>query len=182
MEEVRSRSRKAARRGTAVGAPLYSVLDALNTFDFFGRNVTYGQPLDLAEGLRATFLDAGHILGSASIFLELKEGAHRCTVLFSGDLDNAGRPLLRDPVVPPQADVVVMETTYGNRLHKPPGSSVEEFTTRLLMVFAAAGMCTGGRVRHHLKHNLWRPNSTIVFVGFAAKGTLARQIIDGARR
>jgi metallo-beta-lactamase family protein len=283
-EEVRYRSRKAARRGSrhAIGAPLYSVLDALSTFDFFGRNAVYGQPLDLAGGLRATFLDAGHILGSASILLELDEQAHRCSVLFSGDLGNAGRPLLRDAVTPPQTDVVVIETTYGNRLHKPLEPSVEELyeavtdsfrrggnviiptfaleraqellyflregieqsrLTRSVQVFldspmaisateiferhpecyeprtaelfregrdpfhlpglhfvretaesialnnirggavimAGSGMCTGGRVRHHLKHNLWRDNSSIVFVGFAANGTLARQIIDGAK-
>jgi metallo-beta-lactamase family protein len=283
-EEVRSRSRKAARRGNRypAGAPLYSVLDALHTFDFFGRNVTYGQPLELAAGLRATFLDAGHILGSASIFLELEEHAHPCRVLLSGDLGNPGRPLLRGPAIPPQTDVVVMETTYGNRLQKPLGPSVEELYEavtdsfrrggnvivptfaleraqellyylregieqgRLLrsvqvfldspmaisateiferhpecyepraadlfregrdpfhlpglhlvretsesislnritggaIIMAGSGMCTGGRVRHHLKHNLWRHNSSIVFVGFAAKGTLARQIIDGAK-
>ena len=282
-EEVRYRSRKAARRGNrhATGAPLYSVLDALNTFDFFGRNVAYGQPLDLA-GIRATFLDAGHILGSASVFLELEERARRCSVLFSGDLGNAGRPLLRDPVSPPRTDVVVMETTYGNRLHKPLEQSVEELyeaitdsfqrggnvviptfaleraqellyylregieqnrLTRSIQVFldspmaisateifehhpecyeprtaelfregrdpfhlpglhfvretaksialnnirggavimAGSGMCAGGRVRHHLKHNLWRDDASIIFVGFAAKGTLARQIIDGAK-
>ena len=283
-EEVRYRSRKAARRGNrhAAAAPLYSILDALHTFDFFGRSAAYGQPLDLAAGLRATFLDAGHILGSASVFLELEEQARRCSVLFSGDLGNAGRPLLRDPVTPPRTDVVVMETTYGDRLHKPLGPSVEElyeaitdsFTrggnvviptfaleraqellyylhegieqnrvTRSIQVFldspmaisateiferhsecyepktaelfregrdpfhlpglhfvrdtaesialnnlrggaiimAGSGMCTGGRVRHHLKHNLWRDDSSIVFVGFAAQGTLARQIIDGVK-
>ncbi len=282
-EEVRYRSRKAARRGNrALGAPLYSVLDALSAFDFFERNAIYGQPLDLAAGLRATFLDAGHILGSASILLELEEQPYRCSVLFSGDLGNAGRPLLRDPATPPRADVVVMETTYGNRLHKPLAPSVEELyeavsdsfrrggnvviptfaleraqellyylregierrrLTRSVQVFldspmaisateiferhpecyepktaelfregrdpfhlpglhfvretaesialnnirggaiimAGSGMCTGGRVRHHLKHNLWRDDSSIVFVGFAAKGTPARQIIDGAK-
>ena len=284
-EEIHYRSRKAARRGNrhASGAPLYSVFDALNTFDFFGRNAAYGQPLDLAAGLRATFFDAGHILGSASIFLELEEHTRRCSVLFSGDLGNAGRPLLRDPATPPRTDVVVMETTYGNRLHKPLGPSVEElyeaitdgFTrggnviiptfaleraqellyylregieqSRLIrsmqvfldspmaisateiferhpecyepktaelfregrdpfhlpglhfvretaesialnnlrggaVIMAGSGMCTGGRVRHHLKHNLWRDNSSIIFVGFAAEGTLARQIIDGAKQ
>jgi len=282
-EEAQHRSRKAARRGNRHGGgPLYSVLDALNTFDSFGRNAVYGKPIEIATGLRATFLDAGHILGSASVFLELEEAGRRCSVLFSGDLGNAGRPLLRDPVTPPASDVVVMETTYGNRLHKPLPPSVDELyeavtdsfkrggnviiptfaleraqellyylregieqgrLTRSLQVFldspmaisateiferhpecyepktaelfregrdpfhlpglhfvretaesialnsirggavimAGSGMCTGGRVRHHLKHNLWRDDATIVFVGFAANGTLARQIVDGAK-
>ena len=128
-EEFRHRSGRAARHGRrgADGEPLYSVVDTLRTFDFFGRNADYGKPLDLADGIRATFLDAGHILGSASVFLELKEGEHRCRVLFSGDLGNSGRPLLRDPATPPPSDVVVMETTYGDRLHKPLPPSISEF-------------------------------------------------------
>ncbi len=283
-EEARRRARRATRHGNrhANSAPLYSIIDTLNTFSFFGRNVAYGQPLDLAAGLRVAFFDAGHILGSASIFMELEEGTRHCSVLFSGDLGNSGRPLLRDPATPPRTDVVVMETTYGNRLHKPLAPSVDELyeaitdnlrrggnvviptfaleraqellyylrvgieqgrLSRSLQVFldspmaisateiferhpecyepktaelfregrdplrlpglhfvretaesialnnigggaiimAGSGMCTGGRVRHHLKHNLWRNDSTIIFVGFAAIGTPARQIIDGAK-
>ncbi len=282
-EEARYRARKAARRGNQAGAatPLYTVLDALNTLDYFGRAAAYNRPLELAPGLRATFTDAGHILGSASIYLELEENGHRRTVVFSGDLGNAGRPLLRDPVPPAHADVVVMETTYGDRHHKPIAPSVEELyqaivdtfrrggnviiptfaleraqellyflhegieSTRLprtmqvfldspmaisatqifehhpecyeaataelfregrdpfdlpglhftretaesialnrigagAIIMAGSGMCTGGRVRHHLKHNLWRNDCSVIFVGFAARGTLARQIIDGA--
>ncbi|MGD8926696.1 MAG: MBL fold metallo-hydrolase, partial [Thioalkalispiraceae bacterium] len=207
----------------------------------------------------------------------------RRTVIFSGDLGNVERPFLRSPALPPKADVVVMETTYGDRLHKGLGPSVEELyeaitdtfrrggnviiptfaleraqellfylregveqglLPRSIQVFldspmaisateiferhpecyepetaelfregrdpfhlpglhftretaesialnrigggavilAGSGMCTGGRVRHHLKHNLWRKDSSIVFVGFAASGTLARQIIDGAKQ
>ncbi len=283
-EETRHRSRKARRQRQRQRSdePLYSILDTLRTFDLFGRNAVYGQPFRVANGIRATFLDAGHILGSASVFLELAEGNDRARVLFSGDLGNAGRPLLRDPATPPASDVVVMETTYGDRLHKPIGPSVEELYAairdtfkrggnviiptfaleraqelvfflregtekdafaRSIQVFvdspmaisateifrrhpecyddetaalfrqgrdpfslpglhfvretagsialnnvtggavimAGSGMCTGGRVRHHLKHNLWRHDSTVIFVGFAAKGTLARQIIDGAK-
>lgn len=281
-EEARRHARYHARHGNnAVPEPLYTVLDALNTQDHFGRKAVYSQPLELAAGLRATFLDAGHILGSASICLELVEHGQRCSVAFSGDLGNAGRPLLRDPVPPPKVDAVVMETTYGDRLHKPLAPSIEELyqaiedtyrrggniiiptfaleraqellyylregieqgrLPRTIQVFldspmaisatqiferhpecyeaetaelfregkdpfhmpglhftreaadsmalnrvmggaiilAGSGMCTGGRVRHHLKHNLWREDSSVVFVGFAARGTLARQIIDGA--
>ena len=283
-EEARHRARWAARRGKegeAIG-PLYSILDALNTQDAFGRRSAYGEALQVAPGIRATFLDAGHILGSASILLELEEGGEKRSVLFSGDLGNAGRPLLRNPAPAPHADAVVMETTYGDRLHKPLPPSVEELyravadtferggnviiptfaleraqellyflragveqhrISRSIQVFldspmaisataiferypafyeagtrelfregrdpfqlpglhftretadsmainrvvagavimAGSGMCTGGRVRHHLKHNLAREHCSVVFVGFAAHGTLARRIIDGAK-
>ncbi|MCG6976465.1 MAG: MBL fold metallo-hydrolase [Acidiferrobacterales bacterium] len=283
-EEARYQSRHKARHGHPQGAgALYSVLDALNSTEHFGRSASYNQPLDLAPGLRATFLDAGHILGSASIFLELAENEQRRTVLFSGDLGNTGRPLLRDPVTPGHADVVVMETTYGDRLHKALAPTVEELyeaisdtfkrggniiiptfaleraqellfylregveqdrlsgSTQVFLdspmaisateiferhpecyeadvaelfgegrdpfhlpglhftretaesialnevtggavILAGSGMCTGGRVRHHLRHNLWRKESSVIFVGYAANGTLARQIVDGAKK
>jgi metallo-beta-lactamase family protein len=281
-EEARYQARRKARHGHRQTAPpLYTVLDALNSTEHFGRTAKYNQPLELAAGLHATFLDAGHILGSASIYLELEEGGQHRSVLFSGDLGNTGRPLLRDPVTPRHADVVVMETTYGDRSHKPLRASVDEFYESLsdafrrggnviiptfaleraqellyylregvqqervpgsmqvfldspmaisateiferhpecyepdiaelfregkdpfhlsglhftretsesmalnrigggAVILAGSGMCTGGRVRHHLKHNLWREESSIIFVGFAAQGTLARRIIDGA--
>ena len=72
--------------------PLYSTLDAMNCLDYFGRTAIYDQVLEVAAGVHATFIDAGHILGSASIFLELEEQSHSTSVLFSGDLGNAGRP------------------------------------------------------------------------------------------
>ena len=281
-EEARFRAHKGTRHEHQhSSAPLYSVQDAEGSLEQFGRTASYGQILELAGGLRATFLDAGHILGSASILLELEEGGRRRSVLFSGDLGNAGRPLLRAPVTPRHCDVVVMETTYGDRLHKPLGPSVEELYESIgdtfrrggnaiiptfaleraqellfflregvqrqhlpggmqvfldspmaisaseiferhpecyepdiaelfregkdpfhlpglhfvresgeskalnringgAVILAGSGMCTGGRVRHHLRHNLWREQSSIIFVGFAARGTLARRIIDGA--
>jgi metallo-beta-lactamase family protein len=86
-----------------VAAALYSVPDALNSLDGFGRTANYGQPLELAAAGRATFIDAGHILGSASILLELAEPRRAVRLLFSGDLGNAGRPLLRPPATPPRA-------------------------------------------------------------------------------
>ena len=284
-EEAAWRSRRAARHKhhPAEIRPLYSILDALNTFEFFGRTAVYDQPLKLADGIRATFLDAGHILGSASILVQLEEGDHARRVLFSGDLGAPGRPLLRAPAPPPQVDVVVMETTYGDRLHRQLQPSIDELydaindgfqrggnviiptfaleraqellyflhegvekrrlrpsinvfldspmaisateifqrhpecydhkTARLFrqgrdpfhlpglrfvretadsmalnkinggtVIMAGSGMCTGGRVRHHLRHNLGREDATVIFVGFAARGTLARQIIDGAGR
>lgn len=283
-EEARHRQRRASRsHGHApVAPPLYTVLDALNSLDRFGRTAAYGQTLELAPGIAATFVDAGHILGSASILLDLAENGQRRRVLFSGDLGNAGRPLLRDPVVPAGADVVVMETTYGDRQHRPLDASVVELheavagalarggnivvptfaleraqeilfylregirqkrlpaslqvfldspmaisATEIFerhpecyepavaelfregrdpfqlaglhfvreaaesialndirsgaLIMAGSGMCTGGRVRHHLRHNLAQSNSSVIFVGYAAEGTLARIIIDGAR-
>lgn len=282
-EEARYQARKKARHGQRHnGLPLYSVLDALNSTEHFGRTAKYRQPMEIAPGIRATFFDAGHILGSASIFLELEEPGRQRRILFSGDLGNSGRPLLRDPSTPSHTDVVVMETTYGDRLHKALLPSVEELYEAITdtfkrggnviiptfaleraqellyylhegieqnklpasiqvfldspmaisateiferhpecyepevaelfrtgrdpfhlpglhftretsesmalnrisggaVILAGSGMCTGGRVRHHLKHNLWRKESGIIFVGFAARGTLARRIIDGAK-
>jgi len=281
-DEARYQARKNKRRGEQSAAePLYTTLDALNTLEYFGRSAKYDKTLDIAPGIKATFLDAGHILGSASILLDLTEGKKHRTVAFSGDLGNAGRKLLRDPVPPPHTDVVVMETTYGDRLHRSLPESIAELyqaindalhrggnviiptfalerTQELLffmregieqgelprsmqvfldspmaisateifkhypeyykkstaalfqqghdpfnlpglhftretaqsmainnvaggaVIMAGSGMCTGGRVRHHLKHNLWRNDSSVIFVGFAAQGTLARHIIDGA--
>ncbi len=283
-EEARKQALRSGnhRRHSAPDTPLYSILDAFNALDLFGRTASYNQAVEVAPGIRATFMDAGHILGSASIFLELEEGEKNRSVLFSGDLGNTGRPLLRDPVTPPRADVVVMETTYGDRLHKPFNPSVEEFheavsdtfrrggnvviptfaleraqeilyflregveqgklsrTTQVFLdspmaisateifehhpecyedktaelfregrdpfhlpglhftrestesmainqigggsvIMAGSGMCTGGRIKHHLKHNLARHDSSIIFVGYAATGTLARQLIDGEK-
>jgi metallo-beta-lactamase family protein len=283
-EEARRREHGPVHHGKHAHqvAPLYSILDAFTVLDFFGRIAAYRQPVELAPGIRATFLDAGHILGSASIFLELEERGRRCSVLFSGDLGNVGSPLLRDPDTPPKADAVVMETTYGDRLHKPFIPSVQEFfgavadtfkrggnviiptfaleraqeilfflregeeqgalsrstqvfldspmaisateiferhpecydpetaelfragrdpfhlpglhftreTTESMainsidggaIIMAGSGMCTGGRIRHHLKHNLVREDCSVIFVGYAATGTLARHLIDGAK-
>ncbi len=283
-EDARHRLRRAQRRGreSEVPAPLYTILEAINTQDAFGRTAVYGQRLPVAPGIVATFLDAGHILGSASILLELTEGSRHRRVVFSGDLGNAGRPLLRDPAVPPAVDAVVIETTYGDRLHKPLAPSVAELYAAIgetferggnviiptfaleraqellyylregveqrtlpanlpvfldspiaisataifrshpddcnpdtarrfaagadpldlpglrytreaadsmainrivggAVIMAGSGMCNGGRVRHHLKQSLSRRNCSVVFVGFAARGTLARRIIDGAK-
>jgi len=284
-EEARYQTRKSRRRGNHPKEfePLYTTLDALNSLDNFGRVAQYNKPIDVCPGVRATFLDAGHILGSANIFLEVEENGKRTTILFSGDVGNYHRPILRDPSPPPKADYVVMETTYGDRAHKTLKPSVEELydaindtfdrggnviipsfalersqeilfylregieqkrIMRMTQVFldspmaisataiflrhpecydehtselfregrdpfnlpglhftrqtedsiainrisggaiiiAGSGMCTGGRVRHHLKHHLWRRDSSIVFVGFAAIGTLGRSLIDGAKK
>jgi len=283
-EEARYKSRKLRRVSEEPRQidPLYNTIDALNSFDCFGQTTDYGVRLQLTDGIFATFLDAGHILGSASILLELEEVGRKRKVLFSGDLGYSNRAILRNPAKPPHVDSVVMETTYGDRLHKALVPSLDElysviagtldgggnviiptfameraqeilyflregiekgripkrinvfldspmaisateifrrhpecydkdaceilsngddpfalpglhFTretseSMLLntiasgaVIMAGSGMCTGGRVRHHLKHNLWNKNCAVVFVGYAAEGTLARQIIDGAK-
>ncbi|MGD9949129.1 MAG: MBL fold metallo-hydrolase RNA specificity domain-containing protein [Desulfobulbus sp.] len=279
-EEARYRNYKASKRRNLQSVePLYNTLDALNSLDGFADIASFGEPYDLASGIRTTFYEAGHILGSACILLELSENGQQRRVLFSGDLGYCGRAILPDPAVPPQADIVVMESTYGNRLHKRLEPSIDELyqainttiarngnvlipsfalerTQELLyylregieqqqlphhlpvfldspmaisatqifrhhrecfdeetwavinaghdpfelpglkivrdtsesmalknirgaVIIAGSGMCTGGRIRHHLRHNLWRKESSVVFVGYAADGTLARRIIEG---
>jgi len=281
-EEAERRARHARRGGDTLRQALYGTLDALDALGRFGRAAVYGEEIALTPTLRATFHDAGHILGSASIRIEGASGPTR-SVIFSGDLGSSGRAILRDPQTPPPADVVVMETTYGDRDHKPLEPSIEElyqaisdtfarggnvviptfaleraqeilyylrqgvergrlprsmpvfldspmaisatqvfrrhadgFSPRSQALFvgdrdpfmlpglrftrdvadsmalnrivggavimAGSGMCTGGRVRHHLRYNLWRHDSSVVFVGYAARGTPAREIIDGARQ
>jgi metallo-beta-lactamase family protein len=280
QEEEARRAVRTQRGGEAASPPLYTLDDALHAQDFFGPDVAYDQTVQLADGISARFLDAGHILGSASILLTLDDGQSQRRMVFSGDLGNPGRPLLRDPAPAPEADYVVMESTYGDRPHRSLPDSVEEmyqaihttvgrrgnvviptfaleraqeilyylhlgirsgaipphvrvfldspmaisateifrrhpegfdpafldelrhgdpfampglhFTRETsesmainsidggAIILAGSGMCNGGRVRHHLKHNLWRERSSVVFVGYAAEGTLARRIVDGA--
>ena len=281
-EDARRDARRRQRRGRKPLPPLYEITDALRAMDAFGRVANYGETLDLGPDARVRFIDAGHILGSASLVVELGAGRSARRIVFSGDLGNGGRPVLPDPAPPPQADYVVLESTYGDRRHRDFGESVEEILDairrtlarggntiiptfameraqellfvlsraverrelpRTLPVFldspmavsateifrrypqafrpefaaaltagrdpfklpglrftrdvsesieinrvsggavilAGSGMCTGGRVIHHLRHNLWRKDCSVVFVGFAAKGTLARRIVDGAK-
>lgn len=285
-EEARYQLRKARRHGgnhNKAIEPLYTTLDTLNSLEYFGRHAEYDKALRLDGSIDATFIDAGHILGSASIVLDLEEEGRKHRLLFSGDLGYSGRAILRDPTGPGPVDTVVMETTYGDRLHKQLQPSIDElytvinetvrrggnviiptfaleraqeilyylregvnnghieqFTNVFLdspmaisatqifrrhpecfnmatlkifdggndpfdlpglhftretaesmainqidggaVIMAGSGMCTGGRIRHHLKHNLWRQQNSIVFVGYAAHGTLARRIIDGAEK
>ena len=283
-EEAGYKNYKASKRrfkGRTAVEPLYNTLDALNSLDAFVDIASFEQPHDLCPGIRTTFYDAGHILGSACILLELEEGDMRRRILFSGDLGYDGRAILPDPATPPRADIVVMESTYGDRLHKKLEPSIDELfaainstinrngnvlipsfalerTQEILyylregieqgrlprhlqvyldspmavsatqvfrnhrecfdeetwqviaagkdpfelpglritrdtaesmalkqvrgaVIIAGSGMCTGGRIRHHLRNNLWRREASVVFVGYAAEGTLARQIIEGAR-
>ena len=140
-EDVRTRARRAGHDSASQHniQPLYSTLDALNCLDYFGRTATYAQVIEVAAGVHATFIDAGHILGSASIFLELEEQGNSTSVLFSGDLGSAGRVLLRSPAKPPHAENVVVETTYGDRLHKQLGPSIDEFYEAITETFKRGG-------------------------------------------
>ncbi len=283
-EEAEYKTRKARKKDADCEPvkPLYDTLDALNCLDYFVDAGSCLHPKELAPGIRFTFYNAGHILGSASILLELEENHSHKRILFSGDLGYGGRAILRDPDIPPKVDIVVMETTYGDRLHKQLEPSIEELYTAIndtrkrggnvlipsfalersqeilyylregvdhgrippqtqvfldspmaisatkifqhhpecfdtetwavfqggkdpfelpglqytrdtaasialkpmkkAVIIAGSGMATGGRIRHHLRHNLWRREVAVIFVGYAAQGTLARQIIDGAEK
>ena len=282
-EQARRAERRAGRNGANVTPPLYGITDALRCIDDFAAPLDYSERRAVAPGIHATFVNAGHILGSASVLLDIEDGDERLRVLFSGDIGNPGRPLLESPAPPPAApDVVVMETTYGDRDHRPWQASVDELVQAVAItlqrggnviiptfaleraqevlyalysgiragalpqrlpvfldspmaisateiflahrdalrasfveeltqhdplqllglrmtretaesmainqirggavIMAGSGMATGGRVRHHLRHNLWHADNSIVFVGYAARGTPARQIIDGARQ
>ncbi|MCR5219847.1 MAG: MBL fold metallo-hydrolase [bacterium] len=280
-EEARYLANRARRRGRDASdiKPLYTTLDALDALDFFSGSASYGEALRIAPGIEATFFDVGHILGSAGIALKLTENGKTRHLAFSGDLGLSHRPILRDPDVPPESDIVIIETTYGDRCHKQLQPSIEEFyeainktirrggnvviptfalersqellyylheglkqgllpnnlqifldspmaisatkifkrhpecydeeTAKLFdehkdpfefegvhftrdtaesmeinninggaVILAGAGMCTGGRICHHLKYNIGSKKNSIVFVGYAANGTLGRSIVD----
>ena len=277
-EDAQYRARKAKRRGEEVFPPLYDVGDVLDTLDTFRRRIPYEERVSLKDGTEVVLHDAGHILGSASVELR-GEGK---TLVYSGDLGNAHRPLVRSASPPPRADVVLVESTYGDRRHRSLDESVTEMqslaktvlgrggnllipsfalertqevlyelftlwqhgelpecrvfldsplgiaTTRIFarypdyfdaagrevfsrkpnpfvfpplrytqtteesrqinalaggaIILAGSGMCTGGRILHHLRHNLWREECGVLFVGYQADGTLGRSLVDGARR
>ena len=279
-------NQKGKRAGKPPVEPLYTVADVEKTL----RHVItceYGQELELSESIRLRFTDAGHLLGSACVEMWLTEGDETRKIVFSGDIGNKKQAIIRDPQVITDADFVVTESTYGNRLHnveeKPdyaadlavvidetlsnggnlvipsfvvgrtqellyfmrkikeqglvhsvpdfqvyvdsplagaathifsgdlrgylddeaiealqkgnlfrfPGLNITEsgeeskslnMDPEPKVIISASGMCDAGRVRHHLKHNLWRPECTILFVGYQADGTLGRKLIDGAPR
>jgi len=272
-------TKKARRAGSEkVVEPLYTVEDAIAAIPFFEKK-QYGETYALDNAIRYTFCDAGHILGSGTLELWYRNNPEK-KIVFSGDIGKKGNPIIRDPQHAAEADYVVVESTYGNRLHKGMEDSIEElaaavettfkrggnvyipsfavgrtqdliyifnklvregrlaspldiyvdspladeatkvyfshpelfdedakslfgkkkgkavrvhFTssaqesiklnriTSRIIVLAGSGMCEGGRIRHHLKHNLWRPECSVVFVGFQARGTLGRAIVDGAK-
>lgn len=272
-------TRRAMRTGARPATPLYTTEDVetvLPLFDIHEYNTAY----HLGPGVKFRLLDAGHILGSASLEIWYQDSASEKKIVFSGDIGKKGSPIIKDPSVPEAADFVVMESTYGNRSHKPLNESINElasaikstfkrggnvyipsfavgrtqdilyilnnlvregrlfrfdvwldsplaeevtkiyvahpecfdeearrfFTTRQAdssirlhfvrtaeesmklnrlksgnIIIAGSGMCEGGRIKHHLKHNLWRAECSVIFVGYQAAGTLGRKIVDGAK-
>lgn len=277
------KNRKNRRAGRPEEEPLYTVADAQRVPEFID-TCEYDQPVHLCDGVDAVFIDAGHLLGSASIRLTLTEGGQTKTIVFSGDIGNVDQPIIRDPQFFTGADYVVMESTYGDRNHTEVWSYTGQLaqiidetlgkggnvvipsfavgrTQELLyfireikdqglvtsvpnfpvyvdsplaksattifcgdlrgyldqdalelvkdgthmfnfpglhltetvdeskslnedhtpkVIISASGMCDAGRIRHHLKYNLWRADSAVVFVGFQSPGTLGRTLLDGA--
>jgi len=280
-EYKRRRHEREGRKGPYPEVPLYTTADAEACFPLFSP-VRYREAIQIGECVEATFYDAGHILGSSIIRTKVRQDGHERIILFSGDIGRPDRPIVCDPTVFDKADYVLIESTYGDRVHKDtedikklignvinstkkaggniiipsfalersqevlyyinellleniiprlmvfldspmaarvtkvfqhhpelfdeemtefvkqhespfnlPGlkvvSSSEESKTinhikGTVIVIAGSGMCTGGRIKHHLVNNITRPESTIMFVGYQAVGTLGRQIVDGARK
>lgn len=282
--EAEWRNRKAKRSGAEEYIPMYTVADVEKTAKLFSGH-SYGEEISVCDGISCRFCDAGHLLGSASILFTITEDGVTRTVLFSGDLGNPGKPLICPPCTPPHADIAVIESTYGDRLHGPKPDYIAQLseiiqstldrggnvvipsfavgrTQELLylireikarrlicghdgftvwidsplsveatniytseigrycndetagliaaginpisfdglrvavssddskrinedrspkVIISASGMCEAGRIRHHLKHNLWRADSTILFVGYQTEGTLGAKLLSGAK-
>jgi len=133
-------NKKRARQGLLPVEPIYTHADAIASLEHF-ISVGYDRSVLVAPGVRCTFLDAGHILGSAIILLEIKEGQRQTRLLFSGDLGRNDRPILRDPTPAPPADVLLIESTYGNRSHTPHEDAEEQLLDLI------GGTCAqGGKV------------------------------------
>jgi metallo-beta-lactamase family protein len=267
------------KKGKTPFEPLYSFDDVEKAMKHF-IGIQYDKPINVSPGVNATFRDAGHILGSAGISLEIEEPGKKINFGFSGDIGRSGTPILRDPDILRNLDAIVMESTYGNRIH-PVSNEVEEELAKIIretisaggkvvipafavgrtqllvyilhklwqqnriplfsiyvdsplalkateifrlhpecfdqetyrlflndhedpfgfekliytrsaddskalndlkvpyVVISASGMAEGGRILHHLKNNIGNKNNLILFVGYAAKNTLARKIMDG---
>ena len=283
MFEAEWRNRKGKRQGKPEFVPAYTMEDAMGVIRNFV-SCPYEKVITPAEGISVRFIDAGHLLGSASIELTIRDGDKEEKIVFSGDIGNTGQPLIKDPEYLHSADYVVMESTYGDRSHgeKPdyvkllaqiiqetfdrggnpivPSFAVgrtqemlyfirqikadnlvhgydgftvyvdsplaneattifsehqydcfDEVAMELIhkginpisfpglkisvtsddskainydeepkVIISASGMCDAGRIKHHLKHNLWDERNTILFVGYQAVGTLGRALIEGA--
>jgi metallo-beta-lactamase family protein len=276
-------NRRRRRAGKPDIAPLYTPDDVEATLDRF-EGVKYGERVAIAPDVDVRFHDAGHILGSAIVELIVREGGGEKTLVFSGDLGNSDAALLRDPAVLHKADLLLLESTYGDRDHQPMERTLEEFESALVeaernggnvlipafaigrtqeiifrlgelyqagrlpqqavfldspmaiaateiyhrfqnvfnsedtgemrrasapslhrflpilryshtpedsmalnrirhgaIIIAGSGMCSGGRILHHLKHNLWRRGTDVIIVGYQAIGTLGRALVDGAK-
>jgi metallo-beta-lactamase family protein len=273
-------NRKRQRANEPLQEPLYGHPEVEQTLALF-RTVAFEQPRLVAEGVTARFVEAGHMLGSASIQLTIQDRGQTREVVFSGDLGPKGLALVRDAVPLNHADLVFLESTYGDRDHKPAAETLAEFrdiirkaverrarilvpafavgrTQQILfhleelfcartiqpfpiyvdspmaieatkiyerhpdlfdaealdlerrcgaldnqpyvrtcatpqesmalndalgpcLIMAGAGMCNAGRILHHLRHGLWRPETVILIVGFQAEGSLGRMLVDGAK-
>ena len=125
-EEAKRADRRPHRYRGAAMAPLYTVADAMWSFDRFDRTAAYDEPLALNDAVTIRFIDAGHILGAAAVVVDVRQGDERRRIVFSGDVGGTGHPIVRDPTPPPPADYVLIETTYGDRLHRSLSDSVEE--------------------------------------------------------
>ena len=284
MSEAEWKNRKARRAGRPEVVPMYDMNDAMGVLTHFVP-CEYNSIINICDGLKVSFVDAGHLLGSSSIEMWITEKGEECKIVFSGDIGNKNRPLIRDPQYIKEADYVVMESTYGDRLHgAPPDYAVElakvlkdtftrggnlvipafsvgrtqemlyflrriktehlldefetfevyvdsplaveatsifhksvqdcfddealqlvtqginpisfpglrmaitsdeskmiNFNEKSKVIISASGMCEAGRIRHHLKHNLWRKDSTILFVGYQVPGTLGNSLLGGAK-
>ncbi len=280
-EYKRKRHEREGRKGPYPEAPLYTIKDAEACFPLLSP-VKYRESASIGDGVEATFYDAGHVLGSSIIRVKVRQEGEERIVMFSGDLGRPNRPIVCDPTVFDSADYVIIESTYGDRVHedtkdvkqtiaevinstKKAGGNIiipsfalersqevlyyinellmekaiqpvkvfldspmasritkvfrhhpelfdEQMTEFVnnhespfnlpglevaggaeqskainrikgtIMVIAGSGMCTGGRVKHHLVNNISRPESTIMFVGYQAIGTLGRSIVDGAKK
>ncbi|MDO4623452.1 MAG: MBL fold metallo-hydrolase, partial [Eubacteriales bacterium] len=282
--EAEWRNRKNERAGREAVVPMYSVEDAMKVMEYFVP-CPYDEEIHVCDEIRVCFRDAGHLLGSSFIEMWLMEEGIEKKIIFSGDLGNGSRPLIRDPEVPADADYLLIESTYGDRLHDTPPDyaaslagvfeetfarggnvvipafsvgrtqemlyhirrikqeklmhrhidfdvyvdsplSVEatsvfnksvlecfreqdkemiykgvnpigfpglktsvtsddsraiNFVDKPIVIISASGMCEAGRIRHHLKHNLWRPESTIIFVGYQCPGTLGFSLLNGEK-
>lgn len=281
--EWKARKKKRSDNVTQDVEPIYTLEDAEGIIKRIVP-VRYNELFEICEGIKVKFSDVGHLLGSASIEVFLNEDGNARKIVFSGDIGNKNQPLIKDPSFTKDADYVVMESTYGDRLHeKTRVNSLSDFaeviestiskggnvvipsfavgrTQELLyfikqiktdklvsdisfpvyvdspmavdateifeknvyecfdedalnlvkrggnpltfpglklaissdeskeinfdetpkVIISSSGMCEAGRIRHHLKHNLWRPECTVLFVGYQAEGTLGRTILDGA--
>lgn len=285
-QEAEWKNRKNERAGRPLVEPLYTELEAEAALKYV-KPVLYDQLIELNEEMRIVFNDAGHILGSGEIELWVEENDNVSKIVFSGDLGVMERPILRNPTIIKKADYVIMETTYGNRLHPENSMDVNNLisiirettkrggnvvipsfavgrTQELIfelnkiydsetdprrqelmdvkvyidspmanaatdvfknnaqvfdeetkdyiskgdnplefenlkftrsteesqwlnidrepkVIISASGMCEAGRIRHHLKHNLWDARNSIIFVGYQAEGTLGRMLVEGAK-
>ena len=289
--ETEWKNRKRIRRGEELLVPIYDAETAARSLELF-KGVPYDQIIELDDDIHVRFNDAGHMLGSSIIEVWIKENGVNKKIVFTGDLGNNDIPLLSEPTMIEDADFLVMESTYGNRLHmrndnkaklfidivtdtlRQGGTVVipsfavgrtqeilyelnkikesnsdnpdfekkyeilmhtpvyvdsplaisatevfrenmdlfDEETQELIrrgdnplefpglrftqtvdesrelnesnessIIISASGMCEVGRIKHHLKHNIWNPKNTILFVGYQAPGTLGRKIVDGAK-